>query len=60
MKGLGYIPKPNGPCKDCPERFLGCHDRCGKYQTFKKNLAVIKRHNAALYWRRKISDKRRA
>lgn len=22
-------------CKDCEERHVGCHDRCGKYQEFK-------------------------
>ena len=22
-------------CKDCPERELGCHATCGKYQTWK-------------------------
>lgn len=21
-----------GCCKDCPERYLGCHDHCEKYQ----------------------------
>lgn len=25
------------PCKDCPDRYLGCHDRCEKYQAFKKD-----------------------
>ena len=24
------------PCKDCPDRHLGCHDRCEKYQAYKK------------------------
>lgn len=24
------------PCKDCPDRHLGCHDKCEKYQAFKK------------------------
>lgn len=23
------------PCKDCPDRVLGCHDTCEKYQEFK-------------------------
>lgn len=22
------------PCKDCPERVLGCHSTCEKYQAF--------------------------
>lgn len=24
------------PCKDCKDRYIGCHDRCEKYQQFKK------------------------
>ena len=22
------------PCKDCPDRYLGCHDHCEKYKEF--------------------------
>ena len=28
--------KPLAPCKDCDERYLGCHDSCKKYIEFKK------------------------
>lgn len=32
------------PCKGCPRRELGCHDRCEKYQAFRKwRLEVVKR-----------------
>lgn len=24
------------PCKDCKERYLGCHSKCEKYQNAKK------------------------
>lgn len=24
------------PCKDCPNRYLGCHDKCYKYQAFRQ------------------------
>lgn len=24
------------PCKDCPDRHLGCHGTCEKYQEYKK------------------------
>lgn len=24
-----------GPCKDCPDRHLACHDHCEKYQAYK-------------------------
>ena len=25
------------PCKDCPEREVGCHGRCEKYKEYKEN-----------------------
>jgi hypothetical protein len=28
--------QPVAPCKDCQEREPGCHDRCEKYQEFRK------------------------
>lgn len=30
------------PCKDCKDRYLGCHDRCEKYQQFKKRNDEIR------------------
>ena len=24
------------PCKDCPNRYLGCHDKCYKYRAFRQ------------------------
>lgn len=24
------------PCKDCPDRFVGCHSTCDKYIEFRK------------------------
>lgn len=30
------------PCKDCKERYLGCHDRCPRYKEFKAKIANIK------------------
>lgn len=26
----------NAPCKDCPDRYVGCHSQCEKYQAFRK------------------------
>ena len=26
------------PCKDCPDRVVGCHGTCTKYQEFRKQL----------------------
>lgn len=30
------------PCKDCKERYLGCHDKCEKYLNAKKLLKELK------------------
>lgn len=30
--------KPQGPCKDCPDRHTACHDECEKYKDFKAKL----------------------
>lgn len=38
-------------CKDCEERHVGCHDRCGKYQEFKaarvEEVREIKKYKEA-------------
>lgn len=26
------------PCKDCPDRYVGCHSKCTKYKEFRSNL----------------------
>ena len=28
-------------CKDCKERYIGCHSKCEKYITEKQNLEVL-------------------
>ena len=30
------------PCKDCSNRYIGCHSRCDKYALFKLNGEVQK------------------
>ena len=40
------------PCKDCPTRYLGCHNKCYKYQAFRQardnyNEVVRKEYEAA-------------
>lgn len=30
------------PCKDCPNREIGCHSKCKKYLDFKKHLKNTK------------------
>ena len=26
----------NAPCKNCPDREIGCHSKCNKYSEFRK------------------------
>lgn len=30
--------KPDSPCKDCMDRYLGCHSHCAEYQDFTKKI----------------------
>ena len=30
----GKMSKPNSPCKDCPDRHMGCHSECEGYKSF--------------------------
>lgn len=32
------------PCKDCQDRFVGCHSQCDKYSAFRKQVDMIN-HN---------------
>lgn len=44
------------PCKDCKERYLGCHSKCVKYQNAKKRNDELRekermeRHINYEYW----------
>lgn len=39
---------PNCPCRDCPDRKLGCHGMCRRYQEWKKvNDAIVESRIAA-------------
>lgn len=31
----------NSPCKNCPDRYVGCHAECEKYKDFRKNYDEI-------------------
>ena len=33
---------PPSPCKDCSDRYLGCHAECIKYIDFKQRSEVVK------------------
>ena len=32
----------NAPCRECTDRYLGCHDDCARYREYKKNSEDIK------------------
>lgn len=42
------------PCKDCPKRYLGCHDSCPDYQAYHR--ANIERCKAECATKRLMSD----
>lgn len=35
------------PCKDCPDRHIGCHAKCEKYIKFKEESAEIEKRRKA-------------
>lgn len=30
------------PCKNCPDRLLGCHSECGRYLAFQEALEKVR------------------
>lgn len=30
--------KKDAPCKDCPNRYVGCHSKCGDYLLYRSEL----------------------
>lgn len=45
----------NAPCRDCPDRYLGCHDTCKKYISYKEALKEINERE----YKKKRSEYRR-
>ena len=41
MNNLTYNWKLQSPCKDCQDRFVGCHSSCVKYIDYKQ-ASIIK------------------
>jgi len=41
----GFYNKVMSPCMGCPNRFLGCHSKCEKFQTYeaKKTEETLER-----------------
>ena len=36
----------NAPCRECSERYIGCHDKCRQYRDYKtKSLDIKKKRN---------------
>ena len=35
------MPVPQSPCKDCEDRFLGCHSNCESYAAFQKKISTF-------------------
>lgn len=54
----------NAPCKDCPQRILGCHDRCERYAQYRRareeaRERALARHELDNYERQRFDQIRR-
>lgn len=58
----------DAPCKDCPDRVLGCHSVCEKYKQFqeertreleRKRMQYLTNHLGNDYFRRYLKFKQR-
>ena len=58
----------DSPCKDCKDRYLGCHSKCEKYIEYKENKITqgielrnnkINAYNVDSYFRKKIEKNRK-
>lgn len=49
------MPQAKAPCRDCTERFVGCHATCEKYAAFKKNRDTL-RHDL----KKKVNEEKNA
>ena len=38
--------KLNSPCKDCPDRTVGCHGKCEKYEAYRVKVDELHRLRA--------------
>lgn len=38
-----FYRRQDAPCKDCPERKVGCHIKCEKYGEFTESIKKIKK-----------------
>lgn len=41
-----------GPCKQCTERFVGCHSECLKYIDWRQQIDIAKqtKEKESVYW----------
>lgn len=51
--------KINSPCKDCPDRYFGCHDHCDRFAEYrekkdKQKEAINKEKQTTYFGRDKI------
>lgn len=58
----------DSPCKECKERFLGCHSKCEKYIEYKEKKITqgrelrnnkINAYNVDIYFRKKTEKNRK-
>lgn len=44
VKILPSLPDGQNPCRDCPNRKVGCHTKCEAYKEFKEKLSTLRRN----------------
>lgn len=37
---MGWRNNGNGPCKDCADRYPGCHDHCDRFKEWHEKVAA--------------------
>lgn len=51
------MPQTKPPCKDCPDRAVGCHGYCEKFLEYSKiHMAEIERDNRERYLTNAINN----
>lgn len=49
----------SGPCKECNDRYIACHDFCEKYKTWRQEFEAIKEIVFKQRMNEKMLDERR-
>lgn len=68
VPGMNFVSrtvKESVPCRNCPDREVGCHGKCEKYKAFKERMSEDRKKRVEAYapeqqhenYCRKVHDK---